>query len=163
MNIRTNELPENQETRVDFGLGSFNTERVSLLHSSGRLENNWSFQLRGSLIQSDGFIDRASSDLKSANLIAAKYWDKSVFKANILLGSERTYQAWNGIPEPIFKGDISEENRYVNQLWIRGDDLENLQNSNSKTYNSYTYENEVDNYNQNHYQLFFDHAFRKKE
>lgn len=159
VNIRTNELPENQGTRVDFGLGSFNTQRVSLLHSSGRLENNWSFQLRGSLIQSDGFIDRASSDLKSANLIAAKYWDKSVFKANILLGSERTYQAWNGIPEPTFKGDISEENRYINQLWIGGDDLENLQNSNSKTYNSYTYENEVDNYNQNHYQLFFDHAF----
>lgn len=159
VNIRTNDLSQDQFTRADLGLGSFNTQRVTLTHGTGRLDNNWAFQLRGSLIQSDGFIDRATSDLKSANLIAAKYWEKSVFKANIMLGSERTYQAWNGIPEPTFKNDIAGENRYINQLWIGGADLENLQNSNSKTYNSYTYENEVDNYNQNHYQFFFDHTF----
>jgi iron complex outermembrane receptor protein len=159
VNIRTNDLAEDKSTLASFGLGSFNTQRISLLHNTGRLKNNWAFQLRGSAIQSDGFIDRASSDLKSANLVAAKYWDKSVFKANIMLGSERTYQAWNGIPEPTFKGDIADENRYINQLYIGGDDLQNLQNSNSQTYNSYTYENEVDNYNQNHYQFFFDHSF----
>jgi iron complex outermembrane receptor protein len=159
VNIRTNDLAEDKSTLASFGLGSFNTQRISLLHNTGRLKNNWAFQLRGSAIQSDGFIDRASSDLKSANLVAAKYWDKSVFKTNIMLGSERTYQAWNGIPEPTFKGDIADENRYIDQLYIGGDDLQNLQNSNSQTYNSYTYENEVDNYDQNHYQFFFDHSF----
>jgi len=159
INIRTNDLGEEQFTQAGFGLGSFNTQRVSLIHNTGRLDNDWAFQLRGSLIQSDGFIDRASSDLKSANLVAAKYWEKSVFKTNILLGSERTYQAWWGIPEPTFNGDMAEETRYINNLWIGGQDLENLQNSNSKTYNYYTYENEVDNYNQNHYQFFFDHEF----
>jgi len=159
VNIRTNELAEDKYTQASFGLGSFNTQRFSLLHNTGRLKNNWAFQLRGSVIQSDGFIDRASSDLKSANLVAAKYWEKSVFKTNIMLGSERTYQAWWGIPQPTFRGDIAEENRYINQLWMGGDDLANLQNSNSKTYNYYTYENEVDNYNQNHYQFFFDHSF----
>jgi len=142
VNIRTNDLAEDKYTLASFGLGSFNTQRISLLHNTGRLKNNWAFQLRGSAIQSDGFIDRASSDLKSANLVAAKYWEKSVFKANVMLGSERTYQAWNGIPEGLFKGDISA-----------------LGQGNSKTYNSYTYENEVDNYNQNHYQFFFDHSF----
>ncbi|MDB4173368.1 TonB-dependent receptor [Bacteroidia bacterium] len=159
INIRTNDLGEEQFTQAWFGLGSFNTQRVSLIHNTGRLDNDWAFQLRGSLIQSDGFIDRASSDLKSANLVAAKYWEKSVFKTNILLGSERTYQAWWGIPEPTFNGDMAGETRYINNLWIGGQDLENLQNSNSKTYNYYTYENEVDNYNQNHYQFFFDHEF----
>lgn len=142
VNIRTNDLSEDKYTLASFGLGSFNTQRISLLHNTGRLKNNWAFQLRGSAIQSDGFIDRASSDLKSANLVAAKYWEKSVFKANIMLGSERTYQAWGGVPEQLFKGDISA-----------------LDQGNSKTYNSYTYENEVDNYNQNHYQFFFDHSF----
>jgi iron complex outermembrane receptor protein len=78
-----------------------------------------------------------------------------------MLGEERTYQAWNGIPQPKFKGDIAELNRYVSSLYIAGDDLTNLQNSPSKTYNSYTYENEVDQYNQNHYQFFFDHSFSK--
>jgi iron complex outermembrane receptor protein len=159
VNIRTNDLNQDQFTRADLGFGSFNTQRVSLTHGTGRLDNNWAFQLRGSLIQSDGFIDRASSNLKSANLTAAKYWEKSVFKANLMLGSERTYQAWNGIPEPTFKGDLAGEKRYINQLYIAGTDLQNLQNSNSKTYNAYTYENEVDNYNQNHYQFFFDHQF----
>ncbi len=63
--------------------------------------------------------------------------------------------------EPKFKGDIAELNRYISSLYIGGDDLSNLQNSSSKTYNSYTYENEVDQYNQNHYQFFFDHSFSK--
>lgn len=142
VNIRTNELTKKRFTLVNLGTGSFNTQRVSLLHNTGRLSNDWAFQLRGSLIQSDGFIDRATSDLKSLNLIAAKYWKKSVFKTNIMLGSERTYQAWNGIPEELFRGDLS-----------------SLSLGNSKTYNAYTYENQVDNYSQNHYQFFFDHKF----
>ncbi|MGB0851379.1 MAG: TonB-dependent receptor plug domain-containing protein, partial [Bacteroidia bacterium] len=161
VNIRTSDVSKEKFTRTDLGYGSFNTQRISLSHGTGRLKNNWAFQLRGSLIQSDGYIDRASSNLKSANIIAAKYWDKSVFKTNIMLGSERTYQAWNGIPEPTFKENTAEENRYISQLGISGADLENLQNSNSKTYNSYTYENEVDNYNQNNFQFFFDHTFSK--
>ena len=143
VNIRTNDLDEEKSTLAAFGLGSFNTQRISLLHNTGRLKNNWAFQLRGSVIQSDGFIDRASSDLKSANIVAAKYWEKSVFKTNIMLGQERTYQAWGGIPESMFKGD----------------DLSTNNNGSSKTFNNYTYENEVDNYNQNHYQFFFDHTF----
>ena len=158
VNIRTNDLSKEKNTQISLGTGSFNTQRVSLLHNSGRLKKNWAFQLRGSLIQSDGFIDRASSELKSANIVVAKYWEKSVFKTNIMLGSERTYQAWWGIPEPTFKENTAEENRYINQLGIVGDDLANLQRSNSKTYNYYTYENQVDNYNQNHYQFFFDHT-----
>ncbi|MDC0560545.1 TonB-dependent receptor [Bacteroidia bacterium] len=161
VNIRTADLAQKEFTRMTLGAGSFNTQRLSLEYGTGRLKNNWAFQFRGSLINSDGFIDRANTNLKSANLTAAKYWDNSVFKTNIMLGEERTYQAWNGIPQPKFKGDIAELNRYVSSLYIAGDDLTNLQNSPSKTYNSYTYENEVDQYNQNHYQFFFDHSFSK--
>ena len=161
VNIRTADISQKEFTRMTLGAGSFNTQRLSLEYGTGRYKNNWAFQLRGSLINSDGFIDRANTNLRSANLTAAKYWDKSVFKTNIMLGEERTYQAWNGIPQPKFKGDIAELNRYISSLYIGGDDLSNLQNSSSKTYNSYTYENEVDQYNQNHYQFFFDHSFSK--
>ena len=161
VNIRTADLAQEEYTQFSLGTGSFNTQRLSLNYGTGRLQNNWAFQLRGSLIQSDGFIDRANTNLRSANLTAAKYWDKSVFKANIMLGKERTYQAWWGIPEPKFDGDIATLNRYVSSLYISGDDLSNLQNSPNRTYNYYTYENEVDNYNQNHYQFFFDHSFSK--
>jgi iron complex outermembrane receptor protein len=160
VNIRTNDMAEESFTSASIGLGSFNTFRSTLAYGTGRLKNNWNFQLRGSLIQSDGFIDRASSDLKSLNFSAAKYWEKSVFKTNILLGTERTYQAWWGIPQPKLNGDMGELNRYINQLYIAGNELENLQKANSKTYNYYTYENEVDNYTQNHYQFFYDYNFR---
>jgi iron complex outermembrane receptor protein len=159
VNIRTNDMAEESFTSASIGLGSFNTFRSTLAYGTGRLKNNWNFQLRGSLIQSDGFIDRASSDLKSLNFSAAKYWEKSVFKTNILLGTERTYQAWWGIPQPKLNGDMGELNRYINQLHIAGNELENLQKANSKTYNYYTYENEVDNYTQNHYQFFYDYNF----
>ena len=157
VNIRTNDLDSLKFTQVVLGTGSFATNRLSLQHNSGNLKGNWRYQLRGSLIESDGYIDRASSDLKSLNLILGKYWKKASIKANILLGSERTYQAWWGVPEPKFYGDIAETNRYINQLYIVGSDLQNLQESGSKTYNYYTYENEVDNYNQNHYQFFHDY------
>jgi iron complex outermembrane recepter protein len=162
VNIRTNDLDTLKRTRVVLGTGSFSTNRVSLVHNSGRLKGNWGYLLRGSIIESEGFIDRASSDLKSANVVVAKYWNKASLKANILLGSERTYQAWWGIPQPKFKGDMAETNRYIKQLYISGNDLDNLTLSNSKTYNYYTYENEVDNYNQNHYQLFHDYKVNNK-
>jgi iron complex outermembrane receptor protein len=157
VNIRTNIIPEQKATAVSLGLGSFNTFRSTFSYSSGKLKKDWAYQLRGSLIESDGFIDRASSNLKSFNFAAAKYWDKSVLKTNILLGHERTYQGWYGVPQPKFSNNTAELNRYTNQLGIGGADLENLQSSNSKTFNHYTYENEVDNYNQNHYQLFYDY------
>ncbi len=157
VNIRTNDLPENQTTTANFGLGSFNTSRATLNYASGRLKKDWSYQLRGSILHSDGYIDRATSDLKSFNFTAAKYWEKSVFKTNILLGKERTYQAWSGIPDPTFNGNIAEESRYIAQLWMSNAEADHLKASNSKTYNSYTYENEVDNYNQNHYQFFYDY------
>lgn len=157
VNVRTTDIPDKKYTSARIGMGSFNTLRSTIAFGSGKLKNNWAFQLRGSVIGSDGYIDRATSDLKSLNLVAAKYAKKSVFKANILLGTERTYQAWWGIPEPKFNGDRAGTTRYINQLWIGGDELENLQNSNGKTYNYYTYENEVDQYTQNHYQFFFDH------
>ncbi|MEY2924903.1 MAG: hypothetical protein RLZZ337_1451 [Bacteroidota bacterium] len=160
VNIRTNDMPEETYTSANIGIGSFNTFRTTIAYGTGRLKSNWNFQMRGSLIQSDGFVDRASSNLKSLNLTAAKYWEKSVFKTNILLGQERTYQAWWGIPKPKFNGDFAELNRYINQLYISGNDIENLSSANSKTYNYYTYENEVDNYTQNHYQFFYDYTIR---
>ena len=160
VNIRTNDLPQDQTPTASLGLGSFNTSRATFSYASGRLKKNWAYQLRGSLIQSDGYIDRASSNLKSLNVTAAKYWEKSVLKTNILIGKERTYQAWLGIPEPKINQNPSRLNFYTSWDTYTFDSPEKVQNinaSNSRTANIYTYENEVDNYNQNHYQFFYDY------
>ncbi|MFT5513345.1 MAG: iron complex outermembrane receptor protein [Bacteroidia bacterium] len=158
VNIRTNDLDSFKKTAIVLGTGSFATNRISLNHNSGRLKGNWGYQIRGSLIDSEGYIDRASSDLGSVNIVIGKYWKKASLKANILIGKERTYQAWWGIPEPKFTNDMAGMSRYIDQLYISGNDLENLNKSSGSTYNYYTYANEVDNYNQNHYQLFYDYT-----
>jgi iron complex outermembrane receptor protein len=93
------------------------------------LEGKWAVDARLSQITSDGYIDRAFSDLKSYFVSGGYYGDNHVVKVNIFSGAEQTYQAWNGVPE-----NLLETNR---------------------TFNGYTYENETDNYQQNHYQFIY--------
>jgi iron complex outermembrane recepter protein len=73
------------------------------------IRGRWAFDGRLSKISSDGYIDRASADLKSYYLSGAYYGKKTVVKAITFSGSERTYQAWNGVP-----GDSLENNRTFN-------------------------------------------------
>lgn len=111
--------------------GSYNTLKNNLSFGTGLLEGKFTLDGRLSKITSDGYIDRATSDLKSYFLTAAYYGENDVLKVNVISGKERTYQAWNGVP--------------FNYLAI--DSL--------RTYNSYTYKNEVDNYNQDHYVMHY--------
>ena len=107
--------------------GSFNTQRLSVLAGTGLLNNHFVVDARLSKITSDGYIDRASSNLKSFYLSGGYYSQKSYVRFNVFSGQERTYQAWNGVPEALLKTN--------------------------RTYNSLTYENETDNYQQDQYQL----------
>ena len=113
--------------------GSFNTLKNTIKLGTGLIDGKWNFEGRLSKVTSDGFIDRASSDLNSYYLSGSYLGDKTSIQAVAFSGQEVTYQAWNGIPLSF---------------------LENNSDS-GKTYNPYEYENEVDNYNQSHYQLHF--------
>lgn len=155
VNVQTDAVEDKKFARASLSYGSFNTRRLTAQLGSGVLKGGWGLQGRFSSIASDGFIDRASSNLNSAQFTAVKYYKKSSIKAIVLLGKERTYQAWWGIPQPKYTGNKEELDRYINQLWIAGADLDNLQNSDPRTYNYYTYENQVDDYMQNHAQLFY--------
>ena len=79
-------------------LGSFATRKHSAYLSTGLIGGKVAFTGRISTIQSDGYIDRASSDLNSYHLSANYIDDRQSFQANVLSGHERTYQAWNGLP-----------------------------------------------------------------
>lgn len=118
---------------ISNSFGSFNTIKNTVRFGTGLLNNNWTFEGRLSQLKSDGFIDRASSDLKSYYLSGGYVGDKTMLKAVVFSGHEKTYQAWNGVPV-----------RYLDSS-----------DASLRTYNSYTYENEVDNYDQTHYQLHF--------
>lgn len=136
MNIQTNSVQQNPYGKVTSGVGSFNTRRVNVELGSGLLKNGWEFNGRLSKIASDGYIDRAFSDLKSFYLSATHHSDRSLLQANVFSGKEKTYQAWYGVPESKLNTD--------------------------RTYNPAgmekpggPYDNQTDNYQQDHYQLHY--------
>ena len=130
VNLYTDFRAETPYGEVNNSIGSFGTIRNTVKFGTGVINRKFSFDGRLSNIQSDGFVDRASADLQSYYFSGQYASGKNNLKFITFSGKERTYQAWAGIP-----GDSLETNR---------------------TYNPYTYENEVDDYQQTHYQLFFD-------
>lgn len=136
INLKTLALNKKAYTITNNSVGSFNTLKNNIEFGSGMLNNKFTFDGRLSRISSDGYIDRATSDLKSLYLQGAYFGKKSVLKAIVFSGQERTYQAWNGVPK-----------KYLDT---------------NRTFNSYTYENEVDNYNQTNYQLHYNEQLNSK-
>jgi len=140
INISTNEFRENPYAEFNNSYGSFNTRKHTLKAGTGLLKDHFTVEARLSKISSDGFVDRASSNLQSFYLSTAYLNKKSSLRLNIFSGREKTYQAWYGI--------------------LQADLLK------SRTYNTAgtekpgtPYENETDNYQQDNYQLFFNHQF----
>ncbi|MEL0183546.1 MAG: TonB-dependent receptor [Bacteroidota bacterium] len=127
INILTDAISETPYAEISNSVGSYNTLKHTVKFSTGKL--NQSFELSGRLskIDSDGYIDRAFSDLKSYFLQGTYSKGNTLIKALSFGGHEKTYQSWYG---------LSKE-----QL------LEN------RRQNPYTYENEIDNYKQDHYQF----------
>ena len=118
--------------------GNFGTLKNTLEFNSGRLNNNFEFNGRLSKIQSDGYVDRASVDLKSYFLQGSFFSNKTTIKALVFGGNEKTYQSWNGI-DPF----TMEEDRTYNSAGFYID-----ANGNERFY-----DNETDNYQQEHAQL----------
>jgi iron complex outermembrane receptor protein len=119
------------------------------------MKNTFSFDARYSLINSAGFIDRASADLSSYYTSAGYYGDKTIIKAIFFGGSERTYQSWYGVPESRLKNDTEGMIETAATEGWNEEQLNNLLNSNSRTFNFYTYKDQVDDYDQHHTQLHF--------
>ncbi|MCF8202089.1 MAG: TonB-dependent receptor [Crocinitomicaceae bacterium] len=161
VNIKTNDLRAQPAARIDFSGGSFGTLRGTLQASTGLLNNHFSLDARLSEIRSGGYLDRASADLRSLALTATYLTQKSIWKAVVLNGTERTYQAWYGTPESHYRSDEQGMLDYAARNGLSAAETQNLLQS-GRTYNYYTYANQVDNYNQDNYQLHFIHRFSSK-
>jgi len=144
LNILTDSYKEEAQGEIANSIGSYNTFKHTVKFSTGLINEHWSFAGRASKIRSDGYIDRASSDLKSYFLQGTFVDDNTLIKALTFGGSERTYQAWYGIDKETLEND-----RTFNPAGIYTDE-----NGNTKFY-----DNQTDNYKQDHYQLLWNQDY----
>ncbi|MDD4191510.1 MAG: TonB-dependent receptor [Mangrovibacterium sp.] len=166
LNLQTNTLNKKAYARYKTSAGSYHTFKNTVSAGSGLMNDHFSMDVRLSKVSSDGFIDRGSSDLKSFFVSTGYFSEKTIVRMNAFAGIQETYQAWNGVPSVRLHNDEAGMNRYRDHwLWSSNSERENLiryedmLSSDSRAYNLYTYENEVDHYQQNYYQLHFSHQF----
>lgn len=158
INLETNTLSTSSYGEINNSFGSFNTRRHTLKFGSGLINNRFALEGRLSSINSDGYIDRAEADLQSYYAAGTYYGEKTVIKAITFGGKEVTYQSWGGTPESRINNDVEAMRIHAINNGLTEAQTENLLNS-GRTYNTYTYDNQVDNYNQDHYQLHLSHEF----
>lgn len=160
VNLQTN--TRNDEPYADLinSFGSFNTRRHTVSLGSGLINHKFVFDARLSQIASDGYIDRATSDLKSYYLSGGYYGDKTMIKAIVFGGKEITYQSWYGVPESRLNNDAAAMLETAATEGWNPEQTENLLAS-GRTFNIYTYEDQVDNYAQDHYQLHASHRINE--
>ena len=161
VNVSTNEFRREAYAELLNSYGSFNTRKHTVKVGTGLLNGKFTVDARLSQVASNGFVDRASSDLRSYYLSGGYFGKKSFVRLNVFSGKEVTYQSWYGSPESRVKGDREGMLAYIERNGLNERDAQNLLNSDSRTYNYYTYDNEVDNYKQDHYQLVSSHTLNK--
>ncbi|MDR3217854.1 MAG: TonB-dependent receptor [Dysgonamonadaceae bacterium] len=146
INMKTGHIPLEAYGEFNGSYGSFNTAKATFKTGTGIINEHWAFDARLSSINSDGFIDRASVDLKSYFAQGAYFNNNTLLKFITFGGKEKTYHAWDGVPDYIlFPADAAAEaNRTYNPSGYIGDD---------ENGNPLYYKNQTDNYQQTHYQL----------
>ena len=147
INILTDLISKTPYFENSNSIGSYNTLKNTFKFSTGILNDYFEFSGRLSKIDSDGYIDRSSSDLKSYFLQVNYKKENTLIKALSFGGHEITYQAWNGID-----GETLESDRTYNPSGMYIDQSGNIQ----------FYDNEVDNYKQDHYQLHWSQIINSK-
>lgn len=144
INVLTDAIFKNPSGEISNSFGSFNTRKHTVKFSTGLINDYFEIAGRLSNISSDGYIDRASADLKSYFLQGAYVDENTLIKAVVFGGNEVTYQAWYGIDAETLADD-----RTFNFAGIYENDDGNTQ----------FYDNEVDNYSQDHYQLHWNQRY----
>jgi iron complex outermembrane receptor protein len=160
VNLQTNTRNDQAYADVVNAVGSFNSRRHTVAFGTGLINNRFAFDARLSQIKSDGFIDRAFSDLRSYYLSGGYYGKKTMVKALLFGGAQRNYQSWFGVPESRLRSDVPGMLETAAVHGWNQQQTELLLNSNPRTFNIYDYPNQIDNYNQDHYQLHVSHELR---
>ena len=139
INLETDYINRKAYGEISNSFGSFNTWKNNVRFGTGLIKNKWAFEGRASSITSDGYIDRASSNLKSFFIQGGYFTDATTAKIVVFSGKEKTYQSWNGIDKATM-----DTNRTFNSCGAIYDPEWNIKGF---------YDNETDNYQQDHYQF----------
>ena len=142
INLNSNEIITKRSLEFNNSAGSYHSFKNTLLLNSGLIGKHFTIDGRLSNISSNGYIERASSRLRSFYSSAAYIDNRNSLRLNIFSGKEKTYQAWNGIDEKT----LSINRRY---------------NAAGTEKPGEPYDNETDNYLQTHYQLFYNRKISK--
>lgn len=140
INVLTDAVSNEANGEISNSFGSYNTRKHTVKFSTGLLNDHIEIAGRLSNIKSDGYIDRATSDLKSYFLQGSYVDDNTLIKLITFGGSELTYQAYNGIDFQTLQDDrtFNPSGQYTDEAG-----------------NTRFYDNEVDDYKQDHYQLLW--------
>ena len=147
LNLQTKASQQNGYAEIANSIGSFGTRKHMLAFGTG-LHNNFEINARVSKIESDGYIDRASSNLFGYYFDANYITKSTIIKAIAFGGKEKTYQSWNGLEDE----EKLRNDRTFNSAGQYTDDFGNTQ----------FYGNETDNYWQNHFQLHWNQKLASK-
>lgn len=139
INIQTNQMADTASAEVNFAQGGYQAknllfhndmEKYTATVNTGLIHDHWNFSGRLSKIASRGYVDNSSAVLKSFFTSASYRNEKHLVKFNVFSNLEKTYLAWNGVPE-----DSLKTNRTYNPI-------------------ADEYNDQYDNYQQDHYQIF---------
>ncbi|HRN91730.1 MAG TPA: TonB-dependent receptor [Ferruginibacter sp.] len=143
VHISTNEVHKERALMLNNTFGSYGSMKNTLQFHSGLMKKKFLTDIRLSNIQSNGYIDRATSSLQSLYASVAMIERKQSLRLNIIAGREKTYQAWYGVDEASLR-----TNRTFNAAGTEKPGT--------------PYDNETDNYRQTHYQLFYNRELSKR-
>jgi iron complex outermembrane receptor protein len=147
LNLLTDNYANKATGEISSSAGSFNTFKNTVKFSTGLMNDHFEIAGRLSTIKTDGYIDRGSADLKSYFLQGTYFGKTTLIKALVFGGTQKTYQSWNGID-----GETLNENRKYNSAGVYTDEFGVTR----------YYDNETDNYNQDHYQLHWSESISDK-
>ena len=140
MNLQTFSVAPKAYAQADLSYGSFNTKQFGVTVGTGRTKNGFSFDLAYNGLNSDGFVRNGKADQQSLFLNGGWYGQRSLLKAVFIMGHQRTGITWDGASAEDLDADPT-----FNGVGSYYDEFGKV----------HYYDNETDNYNQRHYQLYY--------
>lgn len=146
LNLQTFTVAPKPYAKADLSYGSFNTKQFGVTAGTGRTKSGFSFDLAYNGLNSDGFVRNGKADQQSIFLNGGWYGKRSLLKAVFIMGHQRTGITWDGA-----SADDLDQDPTFNGVGSYYDEFGKV----------HYYDNETDNYNQRHYQLYY--SFRPDE